>query len=78
MAPVFQRLIALAVGVLLGLLFLCEMSFAVRDYLSHMLEIFFLILIRVLVGIFIQDLVNVAVSIAEWKRFKTSLWCSKA
>ena len=60
MTPIFQRLIALAVRILLGFLLLREMPFAVCCHPSHMRNVFFLVLRGILVGVLLQDLDDLA------------------
>lgn len=60
MPPVLQRLVALAVRVPFGLLLLRQMSLAVSDDLTHVGNVLLLISLRVLGGIFVQYLDDLA------------------
>lgn len=55
MSPVLQTLVTLTVRILLGLLFLCEVALAVRNDLSHMIDVILLVLAWVLLGVLLQD-----------------------
>jgi hypothetical protein len=56
MAPILQALVAVAVGVLLGLLLLCQMTLVIRSDLAHMRQVVLVVLGRVLLGILFEDL----------------------
>jgi hypothetical protein len=55
MSPVLQTLITLTIRVLLRLLFLRKMPFTVCYDLPHVIDIVLLILVRILLGILLQD-----------------------
>lgn len=60
MAPVLQRLVAFTVGVLLCFLLLRKMPLAIRDHFPHVLKVLFVILVRIFVGILVQNLDDLA------------------
>ncbi len=62
-APVLQRLVALAVGVVFGLLLLRQMSLAVSDHLAHVRDVLLLIALGVFRGILVQDLDDLAATV---------------
>ena len=55
MTPVLQAFIAVAVGVLFGLLLLCQMPLVVCSYTAHMRKVIFIILGRILFRILLED-----------------------
>ena len=55
MTPILKRFVALAVGVLLGFLFLSEMALIVANNFSHMTKVLFVVLRWILVRILLQD-----------------------
>jgi hypothetical protein len=55
MSPIFQALITLAIRILLGLLFLCQMPLAISNHLTHVIDIVLFVLAWVFVGIVLQD-----------------------
>lgn len=58
MAPIFEGLIAIGVGVLLCFGFLSEVSFIIRGDLPHVGDIILVILLGVFLWILLQDLDN--------------------
>ena len=62
-APVLQRLVALAVGVVFGLLLLRQMSLAVSDHLAHVRDVILLKALGVFRGILVQYLDDLAATV---------------
>lgn len=60
MPPVLQALRTLTVRILFGLALLRKMSLTIRDYFPHMRYISVVILLRILVWIFLQDIYDLA------------------
>ena len=60
MAPVFQALIALAVGILLCLFLLGQVSLAVRGHSPHMINVILIVVAWVFLRILLQDLDDLA------------------
>ena len=60
MTPIFERLVALAVGVLLSLLLLRQMALAIRCHSSHMRNVVAVVLARILFGVLLEDLDDLA------------------
>ncbi len=58
MTPVLQRPVAVAVGVLLGLLLLSQMTLVIRSHSPHVLQIVLVIFGWVLLWVLSQDLDN--------------------
>lgn len=56
MSPILERLVALAAGVLLGLLLLSEVTLAVSDHTPHVLKIIFIVARRIPTGVVLEDL----------------------
>jgi len=59
-APILQRLIASAIGVLLRCLLLSQMTLVVGSNTSHMVDIFIAVFRRVLLRVLFQDLDDLA------------------
>lgn len=55
MPPVLERLVALAVGILLCLLLLSEVTLAVGDHTTHVLQIIFVVARPIPTGVVLQD-----------------------
>jgi hypothetical protein len=76
MAPVLQRAIAVAVGILLGLFFLRQVTLVVGGNPSHVLQIIRIIFGGILLGILFQDFNNLSPAVeasASVKRMHLSL-----
>lgn len=65
MTPILQRLVALAVGILLRFLLLCQMSLTVRDHLPHVLKILVVVLIWLFTGILVEDIDDLAATVIK-------------
>ena len=76
MAPILQRLVALAVCVLLGFLLLGEMTFAIRCHSSHMRNVVLVVLAWILLWILFQYLHDLAATtdISTEATSKSSTW----
>ena len=61
--PIFQALVALTVGILLGLFLLSQVTFAVRDDLTHVSKVVLVILVGILGWILFQNLDDVAAGV---------------
>lgn len=72
MPPVFEGFVALAVGILLGLLFLGQMTLAIRDHLAHMPEVRLIISRGVPIWVLLENINNLAAAV-RIGRFKTPL-----
>ena len=59
-APILQTPRRLAVRILLRLLLLGEVPLAIRDYATHVRDIVLIVLFRVLLGVLVQDLNDLA------------------
>ena len=64
MPPILQRLITLALGVLLRFPLLCQMPLVIRHHLAHVGNIFLFILVGILLGILLQDLDDLATTVS--------------
>lgn len=63
MTPILQRLIAFAIRILFGFFLLCKVSFVIAYDLSHMLNVFLVVLGRILLWILTQNFNNFATAI---------------
>ena len=60
MTPILQRLIAVAICVLLGLFFLCEVALVVGGDAPHVLEVFVIVFGRVFLRVLLQNFNDLA------------------
>lgn len=63
MPPILQRLVALAVGVLLCLSLLSEVTLAVTHHTSHVLKVIFIVARPVSTRVVLKDLYNLPTTV---------------
>lgn len=60
MAPIFERLVALTIGVLLSFFLLGEVALAICSDSSHVRDVVLVVLARILFGILLKNLNDLA------------------
>jgi len=71
MTPVLQRPVAVAIGVLLGLLLLSQMTLVISSHSPHVLQIVLIIFGWILLWVLLQDLDNLPPAMGNVSKLAT-------